>query len=131
MRFLIRVLASAAALAVATAVVPGIELTTGSVTSKVLTLIAVALIFGVINAFLKPIVKIVGCAFYILTLGLIALVVNALLLWLTSWLADKLNLPWHITGFWPAFWGAIIVSVVGWLLSILVRDRDGGPDEAR
>jgi putative membrane protein len=131
MRFLIRVLASAAALAVATAVVPGIELTTGSVTSKVLTLIAVALIFGVINAFLKPIVKIVGCAFYILTLGLIALVVNALLLWLTSWLADKLNLPWHITGFWPAFWGAIIVSVVGWLLSILVRDRDGKPDEAR
>ena len=131
MRFLIRVLASAAALAVAAAVVPGIELTTGSVTSKVLTLIAVALIFGVINAFLKPIVKIVGCAFYILTLGLIALVVNALLLWLTSWLADKLNLPWHITGFWPAFWGAIIVSVVGWLLSILIRDGDGKPDEAR
>jgi putative membrane protein len=131
MRFLIRVLASAAALAVATAVVPGIELTTGSVTSKVLTLIAVALIFGVINAFLKPIVKIVGCAFYILTLGLIALVVNALLLWLTSWLAGKLNLPWHITGFWPAFWGAIIVSVVGWLLSILIRDGDGKHAEAR
>jgi putative membrane protein len=131
MRFLIRVLASAAALAVATAVVPGIELTTGSVTSKVLTLIAVALIFGLINAFLKPIVKIVGCAFYILTLGLIALVVNALLLWLTSWLADKLNLPWHITGFWPAFWGAIIVSVVGWLLSILIRDRSDKPAEAR
>jgi putative membrane protein len=131
MRFLIRVLASAAALAVATAVVPGIELTTGSGTSKVLTLIAVALIFGLINAFLKPIVKIVGCAFYILTLGLIALVVNALLLWLTSWLADKLNLPWHITGFWPAFWGAIIVSVVGWLLSILIRDRSDKPAEAR
>ena len=118
MRFLIRVLASAAALAVATAVVPGIELTTASVTSKVLTLLAVALIFGVINAVLKPIVKIVGCAFYILTLGLIALVVNALLLWLTSWLAGKLNLPWHITGFWPAFWGAIIIGVVGWLLNI-------------
>jgi putative membrane protein len=124
MRFLIRVLASAAALAVATAVVPGIELTTGSVASKVLTLIAVALIFGVINAFLKPIVKIVGCLFYILTLGLIALVVNALLLWLTSWLADKLNLPWHITGFWPAFWGALIVSVVTWLLSILIREPE-------
>jgi putative membrane protein len=130
MRFLIRVLASAAALAVATALVSGIELTTASVTSKVLTLIAVALIFGVINAILKPIVKVVGCAFYILTLGLIALVVNALLLWLTSWLAGKLNLPWHITGFWPAFWGAIIVSVVGWLLSILIRDKDYGPAEA-
>ena len=124
MRFLIRVLASAAALAVATAVVPGIELTTASVTSKVLTLLGVALIFGVINAVLKPIVKIVGCLFYILTLGLIALVVNALLLWLTSWLADKLNLPWHVTGFWPAFWGALIVSVVSWLLSFVVRDPD-------
>jgi putative membrane protein len=101
------------------------------VTSKVLTFLAVALIFGVINAVLKPIVKIVGCAFYILTLGLIALVVNALLLWLTSWLAGKLNLPWHITGFWPAFWGAIIVSVVGWLLSIPIRDKDGKPDEAQ
>ena len=124
MRFLIRVLASAAALAVATAVVPGIELTTASVTSKVLTLLAVALIFGVINAVIKPIVKIVGCLFYILTLGLIALVVNALLLWLTSWLADKLNLPWHVTGFWPAFWGALIISIVSWLLSILIREPD-------
>ena len=131
MRFLIRVLASAAALAVATAVVPGIELTTGSVTSKVLTLLGVALIFGVINAVLKPIIKIVGCLFYILTLGLIALVVNALLLWLTSWLAGKLNLPWHVTGFWPAFWGALIISVVTWLLSILTRDRNGKPAEAR
>jgi putative membrane protein len=129
MRFLIRIVASAIALAVATAVVPGIELTAASLTSKVLTLIAVALIFGVVNAILKPIVKIVGCAFYVLTLGLIALVVNALLLWLTSWLAGKLNLPFHITGFWPAFWGAIIVGVVGWLLSILVRDRDDKAEE--
>ena len=124
MRFVIRIVASAIALAVATAVVPGIELTTASLESKVLTLIAVALIFGVVNAVLKPIVKTVGCAFYIFTLGLIALVVNALLLWLTSYLAGKLKLPFHITGFWPAFWGAIIVGIVGWLLSILVRDRD-------
>jgi len=123
MRFLIRLLASAAALAVATAVVPGIELTTASVASKVLTLLGVALIFGLVNAILKPIVKIVGCVFYILTLGLIALVVNALLLWFTSWLAGKLSLPWHITGFWPAFWGALLVSVVGWLLGILIRDK--------
>ena len=129
MRFLIRIVASAIALAVATAVVPGIELTTASLTSKVLTLIAVALIFGVVNAILKPIVKIVGCAFYVLTLGLIALVVNALLLWLTSWVAGKLKLPFHITGFWPAFWGAIIVGVVGWLLSILIRDRDDKSEE--
>ncbi|HEY2304438.1 MAG TPA: phage holin family protein [Streptosporangiaceae bacterium] len=124
MRFLLRVLASAAALAVATAVVPGIELQTASLGSRILTLVGVALIFGVVNAVLKPIVKTVGCLFYVLTLGLVGLVVNGLLLWLTSWVAGKLNLPFHITGFWPAFWGAIIVGVVGWLLGILVRDRE-------
>lgn len=124
MRFLLRVLASAAALAVATAVVPGIELQAASLTSRILTLVGVALIFGVVNAVIKPIVKIVGCVFYVLTLGLIGLVVNGLLLWLTSWVAGKLHLPFHITGFWPAFWGAIIVGVVGWLLGILIRDPD-------
>ena len=124
MRFLLRVLASAAALAVATAVVPGIELQAASLTSRILTLVGVALIFGVVNAVIKPIVKIVGCVFYILTLGLIGLVVNGLLLWLTSWVAGKLNLPFHVTGFWPAFWGAIIVGVVSWLLGILISDRD-------
>jgi putative membrane protein len=123
MRILIRLLATAVALAVATAAVPGIELTTASLQSKVLTLIVVALIFGVVNAVLKPIVKTVGCVFYVLTLGLIGLVVNGLLLWLASWVAGKLKLPFHITGFWPAFWGAIIVGLVGWLLGILVRDR--------
>ena len=124
MPVLIRLVASAIALAVATAVLPGIELQTASTESKVLTLLAVALIFGVVNAVLKPIIKTVGCAFYVLTLGLIALVVNALLLWLTSWVAGKLKLPFHVTGFWPAFWGAIIISLVGWLLGILIRDRD-------
>jgi len=124
MPVLIRLVASAIALAVATAVLPGIELQTASTESKVLTLLAVALIFGVVNAVLKPIIKTVGCAFYVLTLGLIALVVNALLLWLTSWVAGKLRLPFHITGFWPAFWGAIIISLVGWLLGILIGDRD-------
>src|SRR5215469_15561064 len=123
MRFLIRLVASAIALAVATAVVPGIELQTASTGSKVLTLLAVALIFGVVNAVLKPIIKVIGCAFYVLTLGLIALVVNALLLWLTSWVAGKLKLPFHITGFWPAFWGAIIISLVSWLLNLLIGDR--------
>src|SRR5579859_1372157 len=123
MRILIRLVASAIALAVATAVVPGIELRVASLESKTLTLLAVALIFGVINAILKPIVKTVGCAFYVLTLGLIALVVNGLLLWLTSVVAGDLKLPFHITGLWPAFWGAIIVSIVSWVPSPLVRAR--------
>ena len=123
MHFLLRLAISAAALAVATAVLPGIELTTGSTTKKVLTLIAVALIFGVINAVLKPIIKTIGCLFFLLTLGLVALVVNALLLWLVSVVAGWLKLPFHITGFVPAFLGALIISVVTWLLSVLIPDR--------
>ena len=122
MRFLLRLAVSAAALAVATAVLPGIQLTAGSTTSKLLTLIAVALIIGLINAFLKPIIKTIGCLFYILTLGLVALVVNALLLWLASAVAGWLSLPFHVTGFVPAFLGAIIISVVTWLLSVLIPD---------
>jgi len=128
MKVLLRVAITAVALFVATAVVPGIQLLAGTTLSKVTTLVVVALIFGVTNTVLKPVVKVLGCVFYVLTLGLFGLVVNGLLLWLTSWVAGKLSEPFHITGFWPAFWGAIIVSVVGWLLSILVRDRDKGEE---
>jgi len=103
MRFLLRVLVSAAALGVATWVVSGITLPAASGWSKIGTLLVVALIFGIINATLKPLIKVVGCAFYVLTLGLVALVVNGLLLWLTSWVAGKLSLPFHISGFWAAF----------------------------
>jgi len=110
--------------------VPGIELRTGSTVSKVLTLIVVALIVGLVNAVIKPIVKIIGCLFYLLTLGLIGLVVNGLLLWLSSWVAGKLKLPFHITGFWPAFWGAIIIGVVGWLLNLILDNRDRGRADA-
>lgn len=124
MHLLIRLAATAAALAVATAVVPGIVLRTASVPAQVGTLVAVALIFGVVNAVLKPIVKTVGCMFYVLTLGLLALIVNGLLLWLTSAVAGALTLPFHITGFFAAFWGAIIVGLVSWLLGILVHERE-------
>jgi putative membrane protein len=122
MKFLVRVVITAIALAVATWAVPGIELRAGSTLHKVLTLLVVAIIVGVVNALLKPIIKTVGCVFYILTLGLIGLVVNGLLLWLSSWVAGKLTLPFHITGFWPAFWGAIIIGLVGWVLNLFVHD---------
>ena len=130
MRFVIRVLITAVAMLVATWLLPGIEVTAGTTWHKVATLVVVALIFGVINAVLKPIVKVVGCIFYILTLGLIGLVVNGLLLWLTSWVAGQLNLPFHITGFWPAFWGAIIIGVVSWLLSITLGEKRHPEEDA-
>src|SRR6266542_2489296 len=114
MRFLLRVLVSAAALGVATWAVSGITLPAASGWSKVGTLLAVALIFGIINATLKPLIKVVGCAFYVLTLGLAALVVNGLLLWLTSWVAG---------------WGAIIVGLVSWVLNLFIRDKRTHDDE--
>lgn len=124
MHILIRLLGSAAALAIAAAVVPGIHLGPGSTASKVLTVLVVALIFGVANAVLKPIIKSVGCLFYVLTLGLAALVVNGLLLWLTSAVAGALSLPFHITGFVAAFLGALIVAVVGWVLGLLTDRKE-------
>jgi len=130
MRFLLRVLVSAAALGVATWAVSGITLPAAGGWSKAGTLLVVALIFGIINATLKPLIKVVGCAFYVLTLGLAALVVNGLLLWLTSWVAGKLSLPFHITGFWAAFWGAIIVGLVSWVLNLFIRDNRSRDDEA-
>jgi putative membrane protein len=123
MKVLLRVAITAVALFVATAVVPGIQLLAGTTLSKVTTLVVVALIFGVTNTVLKPVVKTLGCVFYVLTLGLFGLVVNGLLLWLTSWVAGKLSEPFHITGFWPAFWGAIIVGLVSWLLSITLGEN--------
>jgi putative membrane protein len=123
MKFLLQVAVSAVALGVATAAVPGIQLLTGSDWSKAGTLVVVALIFGIINATLKPAIKVIGCAFYVLTLGLAALVVNGLLLWLTSVIAGDLTLPFHVTGFWPAFWGAIIVGLVSWLLHLVIGDN--------
>lgn len=113
---------TAVALWIATLVVSGIDVTTASTPRKVGTLIAVAVVFGLINAFLKPIVKTLGFALYALTLGLFALVVNGLLLWLASWAAGRMRLPFHVSGFWPAFWGAIVVGVVSWLLNRFVHD---------
>ena len=126
MKVLLRVAITAVALFVATAVVPGIQLLAGTTLSKVTTLVVVALIFGVTNTVLKPVVKTLGCVFYVLTLGLFGLVVNGLLLWLTSWVAGKLNLPFHVTGFVAAVEGALIVAVVSWALHLVIPDRWDG-----
>ncbi|MDG4762901.1 phage holin family protein [Solwaraspora sp. WMMD406] len=123
MVFLIRLAVTAVALWITTLIVPGIDVTGDSAARNALTLIIVALIFGLVNAVLKPIIKVVGCVFYLLTLGLFALVVNALLFLLTDWLATQLDLPFSIDGFWPAFWGAIVVAVVGWLISLVIPDK--------
>jgi putative membrane protein len=123
LRIVIAIVVAMAALGVAAWLVPGIVLSGHNTTAKAETLLIVALIFGVINALLKPVIKTVGCAFYVLTLGLVAIVVNGLLLWLTSYIAyDKLHEPFHVTGFTAALEGALIVGVVTWLLHLVLGD---------
>lgn len=124
LRIAIAVVVAMAALGVAAWLVPGIVLTGHDNTAKAETLLIVALIFGVINAVLKPVIKTIGCAFYVLTLGLVAIVVNGLLLWLTSYIAyDKLHEPFHVTGFVAAVEGALIVGIVTWLLHLALPDE--------
>lgn len=112
-QLLVRLVVTAAATALAVWLVPGISLTAPDLTSKVLTLLGVAAVFGVVNMFIKPIAQALGTCLIILTLGLFLLVINALLLWLTSWLAGQVGLGFHVDGFWPALFGALIISVVG------------------
>jgi putative membrane protein len=119
MSFLIRLLVNAAALWVATQFVTGV-----TYRGAPLPFIGVALVFGLVNAVIRPILKIFTFPLFILTLGLFSLVLNGLMLWLTSSLSSALGLGFHVSGFWPAFLGALVVSLVSTLLGLLVRDRD-------
>jgi len=125
MGIIIRLIITAVSLWIATLVIDGIQLTTDSTYGKIGTLLAVAVIFGIVNAVLRPIIKTIGCGLYVLTLGLIAIVVNGLLFLLTSWIAGQFDLPFHVDDFWPsAVLGALLVGVVSWVLNMLVPDGD-------
>jgi putative membrane protein len=117
MPFLARLLVNAAALWVATRLVPGVSFEGGT-----LPFLGVALVFGVVNAFLRPVLKILTFPLIIVTLGIFALVVNGLMLWLTSSLSESLGLGFHVSGFWAAFWGALVVSLASLVLSMMIRD---------
>jgi putative membrane protein len=120
----LRLVCSAIAVWLSTLIIPGISTNAESTWGTIGTLLLVALIFGVVNAVIKPIVKVVGCGLYILTLGLIALVVNGLLFWLVSWISGELGIPFHVDSFWPAaVLGALLVSLVSWALGLVVKDR--------
>jgi putative membrane protein len=121
---LIRVVLNAVAVWVATLLVGGVDVTTDSTGKKVLTLVVVGAILGLVNATIKPVVKLLSLPLVILTLGIFALVVNGLLFWLVAAVSSGLGAPFHVDGFWSGFWGAIVVSVVSWLLSIVVPDGD-------
>jgi putative membrane protein len=117
MSFVIRLLVNAAALYVATQIVPGV-----TYTGDAPPFLGVALVFGVVNAFIRPIAKLLTFPLIILTLGVFSLIVNGLMLWLTSALSGALGLGFHVRGFWAAFFGALVVSIVSLLLSVLLRE---------
>lgn len=123
MSFLIRLLLTAAALWLATALVPGITLFGDSLWGEILSLVVAALVFTVVNTFVKPVVMAIGCALYVLTLGLFGLVVNALMFWLTGWVSEQFETGFAVDGFWAAFWGAIIVWVAMWVMDLLMPRR--------
>ncbi|ALU94950.1 MULTISPECIES: phage holin family protein [Streptomyces] len=122
--FVVKTIANAGALAVAIWLIGNITLEGGSTGRKALTLILVALIFGLVNSLVKPVVQLLTFPLFILTLGLITLVVNALMLLLTSWLAGVVDLSFHVEGFWTAVLGGLIISVVSWALNVLLPDEN-------
>jgi putative membrane protein len=123
-RFLIWVLVNALALAAAAWLLDGIRLTDPSGTDRLVTLVLVALIFGVVNAVVRPVLKVLSLPFIILTLGLMIFVINALMLMLTSWVAGEAGLGFHVDGFWTAVGGAIVVTVATWILQMVLPDGE-------
>jgi putative membrane protein len=121
---LIRVVLNAIAVWIATLLVGGVDVTADSTGGEILTFIVVGALFGLVNATIKPVAKLLSLPLLILSLGLFALVLNALLFWLTAEVSGAVGAPFEVDGFWAAFWGAIVVSLVSWALSIVVKDPD-------
>ncbi|GAB3942414.1 phage holin family protein [Kribbella albertanoniae] len=120
---IIRLLANAVALAIAAWLVGGITLEGATRGKQILTLLIVAAIFGIVNAIVKPVVKLVSLPLLILTLGLLTFVINAAMLALTSWITGKLDVQFHVDGFWSALFGALIISIVGMIINAVLPDK--------
>lgn len=122
MAFLLRAALTGVALWIVTQVVSGIEFVGGDTTlSRIGVIFVVAVVFGLVNAIIKPIVQFVSIPLYILTLGLFHVVINAFMLWLTAWITEHTT-HWglYIDDFWwTAIWAAVILSIVSWVLSLI------------
>jgi putative membrane protein len=122
-RFLIWVVVNALALAAAAWLLDGIHVAGTSTEDRLITLVVVALIFGVVNALLAPVIKLISLPFIILTLGLFLLVINAAMLLLTSWISGELGLGFEVDGFLTAVLGAIVVTIATWILEAVLPER--------
>jgi putative membrane protein len=130
-RFITWLITTAIALAAAAWIVDGIRFTGprqgwNEIEHKIVPLLLVALILGVVSSFVKPVLTILSIPFIIVTLGLFLLVINALMLMLTGWLAEELDIGFRVSGFWPAVGGAIIITITTWIVDGLI-----GPEAER
>lgn len=129
--FLLRAALTGFALWVVTLIVPGISFVGGDSTLQEVGIIfVVGIIFGLVNAIIKPIVQFISIPLYILTLGLIHIVINALMLWITSWITENTT-HWGLVidkFWWTAIWAAIVLSIVSWLLSLVVGKTERSTD---
>lgn len=123
MRFLLKVIINALALWLTTFIVSGVTVVpyAHDTTATVLTYLLVALIFGVVNAVVGTVVRVIAFPLYILTLGLISFVVNALLLLLVSWISSLMGFGLHVDGFWAGVWGALVLGIIAWLIGLIFR----------
>ena len=120
MRLIVRWVVAALALFVAERLIDGITVSGNAWVAFA----AMAVVLGLVNALVRPLLKMLSCPLIILTRGLFTLVINALMLMLASWIAQTLGIGFQVAGFWPAFLGALIVSIVTVVLSALVPDDD-------
>lgn len=121
-----RFVANAAALALATWLIPGIVMDGGTTSSRIVTLVVVAAVFGLLNLLVKPIFEFFTGCVILLTLGLFVWVINACMLMLTSLICDHFGVPWHVTDWTAAFLGALLVAVVSAVLGWILKDRSRG-----
>lgn len=117
-RFILRWAINAVAIFLAIRFVPGISLQSGWV-----SVIWLALIFGLVNAFLRPLLKLLTCPLILLTLGLFTLLINTFLFWLTGQIGQFFGIGITMNGFWPAFLGGLVVSIVSIVLTLILKDE--------
>lgn len=133
-RFLVRVLINAVALWLTTLIVAGVQVVPFApqdTMATVLTYLLVALIFGIVNAVVGNTIRIVAFPLYVLTLGLLALVVNALLLLIVHWISGLIGFGLVVDGFWWGVLGAIVLGLISWFLAVLLRPITGNPNRSR
>lgn len=126
---LVAILANGLGLVAAAWLIPGITLGGSTWQEVTVTAVLVAVVLGLVNALVKPVVKFLSFPLIILTLGLFSLVINAAMLMLTSWACGKLGLPFHVDGFfWAAILGGVVLSIITMIVNAVVPERQPRQD---